>query len=50
MEKGKMIHKYEKLLRNYNFVPIAEETFGFWGPSRIKFIKEIRRKMKKIRQ
>jgi hypothetical protein len=36
---------YEKLLRNYIFVPIAVETFGSWGPRGIKFIKEIGRKI-----
>ena len=30
-EKKKDNH-YEKLLRNYIFVPIAVETFGSWGP------------------
>ena len=36
---------YEKLLRNYIFVPIAVETFGSWGPRGLKFVKEIGRKI-----
>ena len=32
---------YDKLSRNYIFVPIAVETFGSWGPKGLKFIKEI---------
>ena len=36
-EKKKDKH-YEKLLRNYIFVPIAVETFGSWGPKGLKFI------------
>ena len=36
---------YEKLLRNYIFVPIAVETFGLWGPRGLKFVKEIGRKI-----
>ena len=36
---------YEKLLRNYIFVPIAVESFGTWGPRGLKFIKEIGRKI-----
>lgn len=32
------IFRYEKLLRNYIFfVYIAVETFGSWGPTRLKF-------------
>ena len=36
----------EKLLRNYIFDPIAVEKFGLRGPTGLKFIKEIRRKIK----
>jgi hypothetical protein len=36
---------YEKLLRNYIFVPIAVETFGSWGKRGLKFIKEIGKKI-----
>ena len=43
-EKRKEV-TYEKLLRNYIFVPIAVETFGSWGPRGLKFIKEIGRKI-----
>ena len=43
-EKKKDGH-YEKLLRNYIFVPIAVETFGSWGPKGLKFIKEIGKKI-----
>ena len=39
------ISTYEKLLRNYIFVPIAVETFGSWGPRGLEFIKEIGRKI-----
>ncbi len=39
-------HHYEKLLRNYIFVPIAVETFGSWGPKGLKFIKEIGKKIR----
>ena len=45
-EKKKNNH-YEKLLRNYIFVPIAVETFGSWGPKGLKFIKEIGKKIHK---
>ena len=31
------IFRYEKLLRNYILVYIAMETFGSWGPTRLKF-------------
>ena len=37
--------KYEKLLNNYFFVPIAIETFGSWGKAGLKLIKEIGRKI-----
>ena len=36
---------YEKLLRNYIFVPITVKTFGSWEPKGLKFIKEIGRKI-----
>ena len=36
---------YEKLLRNYIFVPIAVETFCSWGPRGLKFVKEIGKKI-----
>ena len=33
--------KYEYLIRDYNFLPIASETMGSWGPIALKFIKEL---------
>ena len=37
--------KYEILLRNYSFIPIAIETFGAWGKIGLKFMKEIGQKI-----
>ena len=39
--------KYQRLLPNYYFVPIAVETFGAWGQRGLKFIKEIGEKIRK---
>ena len=36
---------YEKLHKNYIFVPIAVEAFGSWGPRGLMFVKEIGRKI-----
>ena len=44
MKKRKDV-TYEKLLRNYIFVPIAVETFGSWGLRGLKFVKEIGKKI-----
>ena len=38
--------KYESLLENYIFIPIAVESFGSWGQRGMKFIKEIGRKIR----
>ena len=43
-EKRK-ISKYDKLLNNYHFIPIAVETLGAWGQEGLKFIKEIGEKI-----
>ena len=32
---------YRELSTNYNVIPIAMETMGSWGPSGLKFVKEI---------
>ena len=45
MLEMKKDRKYERLLNNYCFVPIALETFGAWGQTGLKFIKEIGRKI-----
>ena len=39
--ESKKNNKYKDLENNYEFVPIAVETFGSWGPESHKFIKEI---------
>ena len=39
--ESKKKNKYKDLENNYEFVPIAVETFGSWGPGSLKFIKEI---------
>ena len=38
-------NKCKDLESNYNFIPIAVETFGSWGPESLKFIKEIGKKI-----
>ena len=43
--KRKKFRKYDKLLNNYHFIPIAVETFGAWGQEGLKFIKEIGKKI-----
>ena len=32
---------YSDLVREYDMVPVAMETFGSWGPSGLKFLKDI---------
>ena len=39
-EKVKLAH-YTELSSNYIVQPVANETLGPWGPSSIKFVKEI---------
>ena len=41
----KKVRKYDKLLNNYHFIPVAIETFGAWGKQGLKFIKEIGKKI-----
>ena len=43
--ESKKKNKYKELEDNYEFVPIAMETFGSWGPEGLKFIKEIGKKI-----
>ena len=42
------ITKYANLSSNYHFEPVAIETFGSWGTSGLKLIKEIGKKLKDI--
>ena len=44
----KKIRKYDRLLTNYHFIPIAIQTFGAWGKEGLKFIKEVGRKITQI--
>ena len=39
-EKSKLT-KYDYLLNNYYFVPVANETFGSWGQLGLKFIQDL---------
>ena len=39
-EQDKRTH-YEDLTRSYTFIPVGTETLGSWGPSGMKFVKEI---------
>ena len=39
-EKDKLVH-YQELSSTYTVMPVAAETMGAWGPSGMKFIKEI---------
>ena len=39
--KTRQAAHYQELANNYIVMPIAVETLGSWGPSGIKFIKEI---------
>ena len=32
---------YSDLVKEYDMVPVAMETFGSWGPSGLKFLKDI---------
>ena len=37
--------KYRDLAAKFNVIPVANETFGSWAPSSLKFIKEIGERM-----
>ena len=39
-EKNKL-RKYDYLLNNYIFVPVANETFGSWGQLGLKFLQDL---------
>ena len=47
LRENKKIEKYSSL-SNYYFVPVAVETFGSWGSSGLKLIKEIGKKLKEV--
>ena len=43
-EKDKSAH-YQELASNYIVTPVANETMGSWGPSGLKFVKDIGQKI-----
>ena len=46
--ESKKINKYKDLGNNYEFMPIAVETFGSWGQDSLKFIKEIGKRIQEV--
>ena len=43
--ESRKIGKYQKLLQNYEVIPICVETLGPWGPNGLKLIQEIGKKI-----
>ena len=50
LAETKKHNKHRDLKDNYLFTPIAMETFGSFGPESLRFIKEVGKKIQKLKQ